>query len=75
MYVLIRLLWPPDLRSDGCHSSEKTFAPVNLDRLQHWINTERLVSSPERPITARELLRSGCVHNAKDGVKLLGDVR
>ncbi|KAG8953974.1 YmL10 [Tulasnella sp. 424] len=49
------------------------FAPVNLDRLQHWINSGRLTSSPEKPITARELLMSGCIHNVKDGVKLLGD--
>jgi len=53
--------------------SERTFAPVNLDRLQHWINSNRLISTPDQPITARELLHSGCVHDVKDGVKLLGD--
>ncbi|KAG8984077.1 YmL10 [Tulasnella sp. JGI-2019a] len=53
--------------------SEKTFAPINLDRLQHWIDSNRLVSTPDRPITARELLYSGCIHDVKDGVKLLGD--
>ncbi|KAG8843477.1 YmL10 [Tulasnella sp. 330] len=53
--------------------SEKTFAPVNLDRLQHWIDSNRLISTPDRPITARELLYSGCIHDVKDGVKLLGD--
>jgi hypothetical protein len=35
----------------------------------------RLTSSPENPITARELLLSGCIHDAHDGIKLLGDVR
>ncbi|KAG8953542.1 YmL10 [Tulasnella sp. 419] len=51
----------------------KTYAPLNLDRIQHWIDTGRLTSSPESPITARELLLSGCVHNVHDGVKILGD--
>lgn len=32
-------------------------------------------SSPESPITARELVESGCIHDAHDGVKILGDVR
>ena len=53
----------------------KTYAPVNLDRIAHWIEQGRLMSSPEKPITARELVLSGCIHNAHDGVKLLGDVR
>lgn len=53
----------------------KIWAPVNLDRLQHWIDQGRLESSPEKPITARELLLSGCVHDVHDGIKLLGDVR
>jgi large subunit ribosomal protein L15 len=35
----------------------------------------RLTSSPENPVTARELLLSGCIHDAHDGIKLLGDVR
>ena len=54
--------------------NEKTWAPVNLDRLQHWIDQGRIISSPEHPITARELLRSKCIHNAHDGIKILGDV-
>ncbi|KDR81417.1 hypothetical protein GALMADRAFT_239303 [Galerina marginata CBS 339.88] len=53
--------------------NEKTYAPVNLDRIQHWIDQGRLSSSPENPITARDLLRSGCVHNVHDGIKVLGD--
>jgi len=44
-----------------------------VDRLQHWVDQGRLVSTPEQPITARELLLSGCVHDAKDGIKILGD--
>ena len=54
--------------------SSRTWAPVNLDRIQHWIDQGRLKSSPEQPITARELLVSGCIHNVHDGVKLLGSV-
>ncbi|KAH7889864.1 ribosomal protein L15 [Phlebopus sp. FC_14] len=53
--------------------NRKTYAAVNLDRIQHWIDQGRLHSSPEQPITARELLLSGCVHNVHDGIKLLGD--
>ena len=53
----------------------KSYAPVNLDRIQHWIDQGRLTSSPEKPITARDLLLSGCIHDVHDGIKLLGDVR
>jgi len=49
------------------------YAAVNVERLQHWVDQGRLVSTPEQPITARELLLSGCVHNVKDGIKILGD--
>jgi hypothetical protein len=52
----------------------KTWAPVNLDRLQHWIDQGRISSSPEQPITARELVLSKCIHNVHDGIKILGDV-
>ena len=52
----------------------KVYAPVNLDRIQHWIDQGRLTSSPENPITARELLLSGCVHDVHDGIKLLASV-
>jgi len=51
------------------------YAAVNVDRLQHWVDQGRLVSTSEQPITARELLLSGCVHDVKDGIKILGDVR
>ncbi|KJA27334.1 hypothetical protein HYPSUDRAFT_179284 [Hypholoma sublateritium FD-334 SS-4] len=53
--------------------NEKTWAPVNLDRIQFWIDQGRLKSSPDSPITARDLLLSGCVHNVHDGIKILGD--
>ena len=52
----------------------KTWAPINLDRLQHWIDQGRIASSPEHPITARELVLSKCIHNVHDGIKILGDV-
>jgi hypothetical protein len=58
-----------------CSINGKTYAPINLDRIAHWVEQGRLTSSPEKPITARELVSSGCIHNAHDGVKLLGDVR
>lgn len=44
-------------------------APVNLDRIQAWIDKGRL--DPTKPITLRELSKSRCIHQAKDGVKLL----
>ncbi|KAI6118712.1 ribosomal protein L15 [Pisolithus croceorrhizus] len=53
--------------------NRKTYAAVNLDRIQHWIEQGRLTSSSDQPITAKDLLLSGCVHNVHDGVKLLGD--
>ncbi|KAK2467098.1 hypothetical protein APHAL10511_001356 [Amanita phalloides] len=55
------------------NQNTKTYAPVNLDRIQHWIDQGRIFSSPEKPITARELLLSGCVHDVHDGVKILGN--
>ncbi|KAI0747706.1 ribosomal protein L15 [Daedaleopsis nitida] len=54
------------------NQNAKTYAPVNLDRLQHWIDQGRLTSSADKPITARELLLSGCIHQVHDGIKLLG---
>ncbi|KAF9792330.1 ribosomal protein L15 [Thelephora terrestris] len=55
------------------NQNTKEYAAVNLDRLQYWVDQGRLVSTPEQPITARELLLSGCVHDVKDGIKILGD--
>ncbi|EAW22670.1 mitochondrial 54S ribosomal protein uL15m [Aspergillus fischeri NRRL 181] len=45
-------------------------APANLDRIQEWIDQGRI--DPTRPITIRELAKSRCIHQTKDGVKLLG---
>jgi large subunit ribosomal protein L15 len=44
-------------------------SPVNLDRIQSWIDQGRL--DPTRPITLKELADSRCLHGVKDGVKLL----
>ncbi|KAL2021765.1 hypothetical protein VTK56DRAFT_6708 [Thermocarpiscus australiensis] len=43
---------------------------LNLDRVQAWIDAGRL--DPTKPITPREIIRSGIVgSNIKDGIKLL----
>ena len=55
--------------------NERTWASVNIDRLQHWIETGRITCSKEHPITARELLLSGCIHDVHDGIKLLAGVK
>lgn len=44
-------------------------SPVNLDRIQDWIDQGRI--DPKLPITVRELCKSRCIHGVKDGVKLL----
>ncbi|KAJ9474768.1 54S ribosomal protein L10, mitochondrial [Pseudozyma hubeiensis] len=49
----------------------QTFVPVNLDKIQHWI--DRGLLDPSRPITAKELYETRCVHSLKDGVKILGE--
>lgn len=43
--------------------------PVNIDRIQAWIDQGRI--DPSRPITPKELGDSRCVTNVKDGIKLL----
>ncbi|KAL8776891.1 MAG: hypothetical protein Q9194_002869 [Teloschistes cf. exilis] len=43
--------------------------PLNLERVQSWVNQGRL--NPSRPITIRELAKSRCVSQVKDGVQLL----
>jgi len=47
--------------------------PVNLDRLQYFIDTGRL--NPNEPITLKSLKDSGMIKRMGDGVKLLGNVR
>lgn len=44
-------------------------SPINLDRVQSWIDQGRL--DPTKPIGLRELAKSRCLHGIKDGVKLL----
>jgi ribosomal protein L15 len=49
-------------------------SPINLDRIQSWIDQGRLDAS--KPITMRELHKSRCLHGVKrHGVKLLARVR
>ncbi|KAI9360731.1 ribosomal protein L18e/L15P [Pilaira anomala] len=47
----------------------KDYQELNLDRLQHWINTGRI--DPTQTITMKHLLDSRCIHKIEDGVKLL----
>ncbi len=51
-----------------CSFSED-FVPLNLDRLQSWVDQGRI--DPLRPITIKELGQSRCVCNITEGVKLL----
>ncbi|TKA57455.1 hypothetical protein B0A53_00684 [Rhodotorula sp. CCFEE 5036] len=51
--------------------SKQNLIPLNLERLQHWI--DRGLIDPSRPITMRELFETRCIHGIHDGVKLLGD--
>jgi large subunit ribosomal protein L15 len=44
-------------------------SPLNLDKIQDWIDQGRL--DPSQPITIKELSASRCLHGIKDGVKLL----
>ncbi|CAI6332237.1 unnamed protein product [Periconia digitata] len=46
-------------------------SPINLDRIQSWIDQGRIDAS--KPITIKELHKSRCLHGVKrHGVKLLG---
>lgn len=51
----------------------KEYATLNLDRLQSWIRQGRLDTTKVIGIT--ELLKSGCVTDVKDGIKLLSEGR
>lgn len=46
--------------------------PLNLGRLQQWIDAGRI--DPTRVITMKDLLDSRAVHGIQYGVKLLADV-
>lgn len=54
------------------NSSKQDLVPLNLERLQHWI--DKGLIDPTQPITMRELYETRCVHGVHDGVKILGDV-
>ena len=56
------------IRGFDNHFSED-MSPINLDRIQSWIDQRRL--DPSQPITLKELVDSRCMHGIKDGVKLL----
>lgn len=53
-------------------SLREEMTPLNLDRLQHWI--DRGLLDPKKPITMKELYETRCVHGIKYGVKLLASV-
>jgi large subunit ribosomal protein L15 len=56
------------MSASGSFTTE--LSPVNLNKIQYWINAGRL--DPSQPITLRELSKSRCIHGvARDGVKLL----
>lgn len=55
--------------ADHAASFSVEMSPINLNRIQEWINAGRL--DPTKPITMRELDNSRCLHGMKDGVKLL----
>ncbi|TKA67565.1 hypothetical protein B0A55_09177 [Friedmanniomyces simplex] len=64
----------PDWMVSGTRGEKNHFSselsPINLDRIQHFLNAARL--DPTQPITLRELARSRCLHGVRrDGVKLL----
>ncbi|KAF2429146.1 ribosomal protein L15 [Tothia fuscella] len=44
-------------------------SPLNLGRIQNWIDQGRI--DPSKPVTIKELCGSRCLHGIKDGVKLL----
>ena len=46
--------------------------PLNLGRLQQWIDAGRI--DPSRVITMKDLLDSRAIHDIRFGVKLLADV-
>lgn len=59
------------MRTCSLTSHAKHYIPLNVDRLQFWIDQGRI--DPTQQITARELLASRCIHKVGDGVKLLAD--
>lgn len=61
-----------DTKRHSFYSHGKEYQELNLDRLQHWIQSGRIDGS--KTITMKDLLDSRCIHKIEDGVKLLGVV-
>jgi large subunit ribosomal protein L15 len=57
------------LLANSCYRFSVEMSPVNLNRIQEWIDQGRL--DPTKLITLKELVKSRCIHGIKDGVKLL----
>ncbi|KAG5518598.1 hypothetical protein PMAC_002994 [Pneumocystis sp. 'macacae'] len=51
--------------------NSKKFSPLNLQRLQVWINNGRIDAT--KPITIKHLYDSNIVHGVKSGIKLLAN--
>ncbi|KAL8913294.1 MAG: hypothetical protein Q9171_001858 [Xanthocarpia ochracea] len=63
----------PDEVVHGVRGFDNQFSvdmkPLNLEKVQSWVDQGRL--NPSKPITIRELAKSRCISQVKDGVKLL----
>ncbi|KAL8770520.1 MAG: hypothetical protein Q9209_003776 [Squamulea sp. 1 TL-2023] len=63
----------PDEVVHGVRGFDNQFSvemkPLNLEKVQSWVDQGRL--NPSKPITIRELAKSRCIVQVKDGVKLL----
>jgi len=55
------------------NSSQKSFQILNLSKIQEFITMGRLIPSPDKMITMRDLLYSGIVSQVNDGIKILAD--
>ncbi|ORY73691.1 ribosomal protein L18e/L15P [Protomyces lactucae-debilis] len=51
------------------NSGEEDLSPLNLGKLQLWIDLGRI--NPSKPISMKDLVESNVIHGIKDGVKLL----
>jgi large subunit ribosomal protein L15 len=54
---------------DSNDSHSEDIQIVCLPKIQSWVAQGRI--SADHPITVRELIQSRCVHNVKDGIKLV----
>jgi len=56
----------------GFHNhGERDLVPVNLEKIQEFIDMKRLVPKEKELITMKDLVYCGLVSRAKDGIKLL----